>query len=61
MEPVKRMAVGGAWDRLPEEIVSLITVKVTKTSEASLKDLRNLWLTPTHCGIQSGEDVADSP
>jgi hypothetical protein len=39
MEPVKRMTVGGAWDRLLEEIVSLITVKVAETSEASLEDL----------------------
>jgi hypothetical protein len=28
MEPVKRMATSCAWDHLPEEIVSLIAVKV---------------------------------
>jgi hypothetical protein len=44
MEHAKRMAANGAWDRLPEEIVSLIAVKVAKTSEAPLKDLRNLQL-----------------
>jgi hypothetical protein len=44
MEPAKRMDVGGAWNRLPEEIVSLITVKVAKTSEDPLQDLRSLWL-----------------
>jgi hypothetical protein len=44
MEPVKRMDAGGAWDRLPEEIVSLITVNVAETSEAPLKDLRSLRL-----------------
>jgi hypothetical protein len=44
MELAKRMAVGSAWDRLPEEIVSLITVKVAETLEASLKDLHSLWL-----------------
>jgi hypothetical protein len=44
MELVKRMAVGGAWDCLPKEIVSLITVKVAETSEAPLKDLHSLRL-----------------
>jgi hypothetical protein len=44
MEPTKRMATGGAWDRLPEEIVSLIAVKVVETSEAPLEDLRSLRL-----------------
>jgi hypothetical protein len=44
MDPVKRMAANNAWDRLPEEIVSLITVKVAETFEAPLKDLRSLWL-----------------
>jgi hypothetical protein len=44
MEPTKRMTIGGAWDRLPEEIVSLIAVKVDETSEAPLEDLRSLWL-----------------
>jgi hypothetical protein len=44
MEPAKRMAASGAWDRLPEEIISLIAVKVAKTSEAPLKDLHSLWL-----------------
>jgi hypothetical protein len=28
MEPPKRMATNGAWDCLPEEIISLIIVKV---------------------------------
>jgi hypothetical protein len=44
MEPTKRKATGGAWDYLPEEIVSLITVKVAETSEALLEDLRILRL-----------------
>jgi hypothetical protein len=44
MEPAKRMAVGGAWDRLPEEIVSLITIKVAETLEDLLQYLRSLLL-----------------
>jgi hypothetical protein len=44
MEHVNRMAVGGAWDRLPEEIVSLITVKVAETLEDLLEDLHSLRL-----------------
>jgi uncharacterized protein YvpB len=44
MDPAKRMATGGAWDHLPEGIVSLIPVKVVETSEAPLEDLRTLWL-----------------
>jgi hypothetical protein len=44
MEPAKRVAAGGTWDRLPEEIVSMITVKVAETSNAPLEDLRSLWL-----------------
>jgi hypothetical protein len=44
MEPTKRKAIGGAWDCLPEEIVSLITIKVAETSEALLKDLHSLRL-----------------
>jgi hypothetical protein len=39
MEPAKRMVVGGTWDRLPEEVVSLIAIKVVKTSEDPLEDL----------------------
>jgi hypothetical protein len=38
------MAIGSAWDRLPEEIVSLIVVKVVETLEDPLKDLRSLRL-----------------
>jgi hypothetical protein len=41
---MKRKAAGGAWDRLPEEIVSLIAVKVAETSDAPLEDLRSLRL-----------------
>jgi hypothetical protein len=44
MEPAKRMAAGGAWDCLPKEIVSLISVKVAETVEALLEDLRSLRL-----------------
>jgi hypothetical protein len=44
MEPAKRMAADGPWDRLPEEILSLITIKVAETLEAPLKDLHSLWL-----------------
>jgi hypothetical protein len=36
MEPAKRMAASGSWDRLPEEIVSLITVMVAETLEDPL-------------------------
>jgi hypothetical protein len=39
---VKRIAASGTWDRLPEEIVSLITVKVVETSEAPLEDLHSV-------------------
>jgi hypothetical protein len=39
MDPTKRMAAGSAWDHLPEEIVSLITIKVAETLEAPLEDL----------------------
>jgi hypothetical protein len=44
MEPARRMAAGGAWGRLPEGIISLITVKVAETSESPLKELHSLWL-----------------
>jgi hypothetical protein len=44
MEPARRMAAGGAWGRLPEGIISLITVKVAETSESPLEDLHSLWL-----------------
>jgi hypothetical protein len=44
MEPVKRKAASGAWDRLPEEIISLITIKVVETLEASFEDLHSLRL-----------------
>jgi hypothetical protein len=44
MEPAKRMAAGGAWDRLPEEIVSLITIKVAETLEDLLQYLCRLLL-----------------
>jgi hypothetical protein len=44
MEPTKRMAIGGNWDRLPEEIISLIAVKVAETLEDPFKDLRSLRL-----------------
>jgi hypothetical protein len=42
--PCKEDGCYDAWDHLPEEIVSLIAVKVAKTSEALLKDLRSLRL-----------------
>jgi hypothetical protein len=44
IEHVKRIAASGTWDRLPEEIVSLITVKVVETSEAPLEDLHSMRL-----------------
>jgi hypothetical protein len=44
MKPTKRKAASGAWDHRPEEIVSLIAVKVVETSEAPLQDLRSLRL-----------------
>jgi hypothetical protein len=42
MEPMKRVDAGGAWDRLPEEIISMVTIKVAETSERPLKDLHGL-------------------
>jgi hypothetical protein len=44
MELAKRMAVGGTWDHLPEEIISLIAVKVAETLEDPLEDLLSLRL-----------------
>jgi hypothetical protein len=44
MEPANRVVAGGAWDRLVEEIISMIAVKVAETSEAPLEDLRSLRL-----------------
>jgi hypothetical protein len=44
MEPAKGMAAGGAWDRLPKEFLSLITIKVGKTSEDLLEDICSLLL-----------------
>jgi hypothetical protein len=44
MEPSKRVASSNAWDRLPKEIVSMITAKVVETSVALLEDLHNLRL-----------------
>jgi hypothetical protein len=44
MEPVKRMASDGAWDCLPEEVISLIAIKVAKTSEDPIKDIHSLRL-----------------
>jgi hypothetical protein len=44
MEPSKRVTSGGAWDRLPEEIASMITTKVAETSVAPLEDLCSLRL-----------------
>jgi hypothetical protein len=38
------MATGGTWDCLPEEIVSLITVKVAETLEDPLEGLHSLRL-----------------
>jgi hypothetical protein len=43
MESVKRVIVG-TWDRLPEEIISMITVKVAESSEATLEDLHSMRL-----------------
>jgi hypothetical protein len=44
MEPVKRMVACSTWNHLPEEVVSLITIKVAETLEAPLEDLRSLQL-----------------
>jgi hypothetical protein len=44
MELAKKMDVDGAWDCLPEEVISLITFKVTETLEDPLKDHRSLQL-----------------
>jgi hypothetical protein len=44
LELVKRKAAGGAWDCLPEEIMSLNAVKVVETLEAPLEDLHSLRL-----------------
>jgi hypothetical protein len=40
----KRVSSGGVWDRLSEEVVSLIASKVAETSKAPLEDLRSLRL-----------------
>jgi hypothetical protein len=69
MEPVKRMAGGGAWDHLPEEIVSLIAVKVAETSETPLEDLHSLRLcnkatkrsSSSHVPIASTLSITTSP
>jgi hypothetical protein len=44
MEPSKRVTSDGAWDRLPEDIVCMITAMVTETSVAPLEDLHGLRL-----------------
>jgi hypothetical protein len=41
MELAKRMAASGASNRHPEEIISLIAVKVAETWEAPLEDLHS--------------------
>jgi hypothetical protein len=43
MESTKRVVVG-AWDCLPEEVVSMIVVKVVEWSEALLEDLCSMHL-----------------
>jgi hypothetical protein len=40
----KRVAAGEHWDRLPEEVVSLIAVKLVETSPSPLEDLRSFRL-----------------
>jgi hypothetical protein len=44
MEPSKRVAPGGTWDRLPEETVSMIAAKVAETLVAPLEDIHSLCL-----------------
>jgi hypothetical protein len=44
MEPVKRMATSGACDRLPEEVVSLVAIKVPEISEDPVEDLHTMRL-----------------
>jgi hypothetical protein len=44
MESAKRVASGNSWDHLPEEVISIITVKVTESLEALLEDFRSLRL-----------------
>jgi hypothetical protein len=44
MDSSKRVASDGVWDRLPEDIVSLIASKVAEISEASLEDLCSLHI-----------------
>jgi hypothetical protein len=44
MDSSKRVAFGGVWDHILEELVSLITSKEDETLEALLEDLRSLCL-----------------
>jgi hypothetical protein len=44
MELAKKMDVDGAWDCLPEEVISLIAFKVAETLEDPLEDLHSLRL-----------------
>jgi hypothetical protein len=43
MKSAKRVVVG-AWDHLPEEVVSMITVNIAKSLEAPLEDLCSMLL-----------------
>jgi hypothetical protein len=44
MELAKRMATGGTWNSLLEEVISLIAIKAAETSENPLEDLHRLRL-----------------
>jgi hypothetical protein len=44
MDSSKRVAFGSVWDRILEELVSLITSKEDETLEAPLEDLHSLCL-----------------
>jgi hypothetical protein len=44
MESAKRVVAGGAWDRLPKEIIPMITINVAESTEAPLEDLCSLRL-----------------
>jgi hypothetical protein len=44
MEPVKRKAAGGAWDGLPNEIVSLIVVVDVSYAAPQVHEIVNVAL-----------------
>jgi hypothetical protein len=52
MEHAKKIDSCGTWDHVPEQIISLITVKVAQTSDTSLKDIQS-------AAVQQGDEEGD--